>query len=96
MSARQQVAGIATVLRREVPFAETGRPEARDRSAAVFGEAAADAVLDVTGVDVTGGDVTGGDVNAELLAVRDTVTRVTGAPARTFRQWAEEHAGAFR
>ncbi|GGT15023.1 hypothetical protein [Streptomyces purpureus] len=37
-------------------------------------------------------DVTGGDVNDELLAVRDTVPRITGAPARTFRQWAAENA----
>lgn len=41
-----------------------------------FGEDAADAVLDVTG----------GDVNDELRTVRDTVTRLTGAPGRSFRQ----------
>ncbi|GAA2767008.1 hypothetical protein GCM10010103_60490 [Streptomyces paradoxus] len=54
--------------------------------AAVFGEEAADAVLDVTG----------GDVNDELLAVRDTVSRITGSPGRTFRQWAAENTHSFR
>lgn len=41
-------------------------------------------------------DVTGGDVNDELLTVRDTVSQVTGIPARLFRQWASENATAFR
>ncbi len=54
--------------------------------AAVFGEEAADAVLDVSG----------GDLNDGLLAVRDTVSRVTGAPGRSLRQWAEENAHLFR
>ncbi|CUM35923.1 hypothetical protein BN2537_811 [Streptomyces venezuelae] len=41
-------------------------------------------------------DVTGGDVNDELLTVRDTVSQITGIPARPFRQWASENAAAFR
>ncbi|MFE3073873.1 NAD(P)H-binding protein [Streptomyces sp. NPDC059247] len=86
VSPRQQVAALAEALGREIPFAEISRERARARMVAVFGPEAADAVLDLTG----------GDVNDELLAVRDTVTRVTGAPARTFRQWAEENAPAFR
>ncbi|NUP17215.1 MAG: NAD(P)H-binding protein [Streptomyces sp.] len=83
---RQQVEVIADVLGREVPFAEISRGEAHRGMAAFLGEEVADAVLDVTG----------GDVNDELLAVRDTVPRIVGAPARTFRQWAAEHAAAFR
>ncbi|MER8236976.1 NAD(P)H-binding protein [Streptomyces sp. NPDC094049] len=86
VSPRQQVAALAEALGREIPFAEISRERAHARTAAAFGPEAADAVLDLTG----------GDVNDELLAVRDTVTRVTGAPARTFRQWAEENAPAFR
>ncbi|MGW2048378.1 SDR family oxidoreductase [Streptomyces sp. NPDC001858] len=82
---RQQVRAIAAALGREIAFAEIGRPEAHARMAAVFGAEAADAVLDVMG----------GDVNDELLAVRDTVTQVTGAPARPFRRWAAENTGAF-
>lgn len=53
---------------------------------AVFGAEAADAVLDVIG----------GDLNPELLMVRDTVSRVTGTPARPFEQWASQNADAFR
>ncbi|MEU7070794.1 NAD(P)H-binding protein [Streptomyces narbonensis] len=86
VTARQQVEAIAAALGREVPFAEIGRGQAHAQMAAVFGPEAADAVLDVTG----------GDVNDALLRVRDTVSRVTGVPARPFRQWAAENADAFR
>ncbi|MER5279462.1 NAD(P)H-binding protein [Streptomyces sp. NPDC002809] len=86
VTARQQVSAIAAVLEREVPFAGTGRQEAHARMAAVFGDEAADAVLDITG----------GDVNEGILMVRDTVSRVTGSPARPFRQWVAENAAAFR
>ncbi|MFD5338113.1 NAD(P)H-binding protein [Streptomyces hawaiiensis] len=86
VTARQQAEAIAAVLGREVPFAEIGRQEAHAQMAAVFGADAAEAVLDVTG----------GDVNEELLRVRDTVSQVTGTPARTFRQWASENADSFR
>ncbi|WP_405787495.1 NAD(P)H-binding protein [Streptomyces sp. NBC_00029] len=86
VTARQQVEAIAAALGREVPFAEISRGQAHAQMAAVFGADAADAVLDVTG----------GDVNDELLMVRDTVSRITGTPARPFRQWASENAGAFR
>ncbi|MFD7257911.1 NAD(P)H-binding protein [Streptomyces sp. NPDC059874] len=86
VTARQQTETIAAALGREVPFAEISRRQARALMAAVFGEEAADAVLDVTG----------GDVNDELLTVRDTVSQVTGTPARPFRQWASENAAAFQ
>ncbi|MFF0746908.1 SDR family oxidoreductase [Streptomyces sp. NPDC004111] len=86
VSPRQQVAALAEVLGRELPFAAISRQEARAGMAAVFGEEAADAVLDVTG----------GDLNEEVLRVRDTVVRITGSPARPFRQWAQENADAFR
>ncbi|MFD3918644.1 NAD(P)H-binding protein [Streptomyces sp. NPDC058595] len=85
ITARQQVETIATVLGRDIPFADVGRAEARRTMAAFLGDEAADAVLDVTG----------GDVNDELLAVRDTVPRIVGVPARTFRQWVTENAAAF-
>lgn len=83
---RQQVGAVAAVLDRDVPFAEVGRAEAHRQLAAAFGAVAADAVLDITG----------GDVNDALLRVRDTVTRITGAPARTFQEWVAENADAFR
>lgn len=83
---RQQVAAIAAVLGREVPFDGIGRQEAHGTLAAVFGAEEADAILDITG----------GDANDAIQAVRDTVAQVTGSPARPFRQWAEENAAAFR
>ncbi len=86
VTARQQVEAIAAALGRKVPFAEINRQQARAQMATVFGTEAADAVLDVTG----------GDVNDELLKVRDTVSQITGTPARPFRQWASENANAFR
>ncbi|MBO0657067.1 NAD(P)H-binding protein [Streptomyces triculaminicus] len=86
ITARQQVRTIAAVLGREVPFAEISRQEAHRQMAVFLGDEAADAVLDVTG----------GDVNDELLTVRDTASQITGAPARTFQQWASENAAAFR
>ena len=67
-------------------FKEISRQEAHAQMAAVFGAEVAEAVLDVTG----------GDVNDELLKVRDTVSRITGSPARPFHQWATENADIFR
>jgi uncharacterized protein YbjT (DUF2867 family) len=86
VTARQQVEAIAATLGRDVHLIEISRQEAQAQMAAVFGEEAADAVLDVTG----------GDVNDELLTVRDTVSRVTGSPTRSFRQWAADNADTFR
>ncbi|MFD5898810.1 MULTISPECIES: SDR family oxidoreductase [unclassified Streptomyces] len=85
ITARQQVATIATVLGRDVPLAGISRAEAHRTMAAFLDDESADAVLDVTG----------GDINDELLAVHDTAPRIIGAPARTFRQWATENAAAF-
>ncbi|MFW5418336.1 NAD(P)H-binding protein [Nocardiopsis sp. CNT-189] len=86
VTARQQVETIAAAIGRSVPFVEISRQEAHAQMAAVFGDEAADAVLDVTG----------GDVNDELLTVRDTVSQVTGSQARSFRLWAAENAALFR
>ncbi|WP_055714105.1 NAD(P)H-binding protein [Streptomyces torulosus] len=86
VTARQQVEAIAAVLGREVPFAEISRQEAHAQMAAVLGDEAADAVLDITG----------GDVNDEILTVHNTVSQVTGTPARLFQQWVAENATAFR
>jgi uncharacterized protein YbjT (DUF2867 family) len=83
---RGQVEAVAAALGRDVPFAEIGREEAHRGLAAFMGDEAAAAVLDLTG----------GDVNAALLRVRDTVPRVTGAPARPFGLWVAENVAAFR
>lgn len=86
VTVRQQLETIAAALGKDVPFVEISREEARRHMVALWGDDAVDAVLDVTG----------GDVNDDLLTVRDTVSRVTGSLARTFRQWVLENVAAFR
>ncbi|MGC9543169.1 SDR family oxidoreductase [Streptomyces sp. UG1] len=86
VTVRRQVAAIAAELGREVPVIEISREEAHRQMAAVMGDETADTVLDLIG----------GDVNDELLKVRDTVPSITGSPARSFEQWAADHAAAFR
>ena len=83
---RRQVADIAAALERELTLVEITREQAHQELAPHMGDETADAVLDLTG----------GDVNDELLAVRDTVERVTGRPAGSFARWAAENAAAFR
>ncbi|MFB6813286.1 SDR family oxidoreductase [Streptomyces sp. NPDC056347] len=83
---RQQLAALAEALGRELSFDEISREEAHREMASFMGDGGASAVLDLMG----------GDTNDELLEVRDTVSRVTGAEARTYRQWATENAAAFR
>ncbi|WP_030258153.1 NAD(P)H-binding protein [Streptomyces violens] len=83
---RQQVEAIGAALGQEVSLDEISREEAHRHMASFMPAGTADAILDLTG----------GDVNDELLRVRDTVSQVTGAPARTFEQWAKENVAAFR
>ncbi|MFC7326702.1 NAD(P)H-binding protein [Marinactinospora rubrisoli] len=83
---REQVAAIAAALGEPVTLVDISREEAQQRMARYLGAETAAAVLDLMG----------GDVNDGVLAVRDTVPRVTGVPARFFREWAEEHVAAFR
>lgn len=83
---RQQARAIGAALGYEVSLEEISREEAHRQMALFMGEQTAHAVLDLMG----------GDVNDELLKVHDTVSRVTGSPARPFAQWAAENAAAFR
>ncbi|MEU4177408.1 NAD(P)H-binding protein [Streptomyces sp. NPDC026589] len=86
ISPRQQADELGRVLGREVACVGITRDEAYAPMAAMMGAEVADSVLDLMG----------GDVNDALLAVHDTVDRVTGSPARPYRRWAEENADAFR
>nr|WSU75146.1 NAD(P)H-binding protein [Streptomyces anulatus] len=86
ISPRQQAGELGRVLGREVACVGVAREEAYPPMAAMMGAEVANSVLDLMG----------GDVNDALLAVRDTVARVTGSPARSYRRWAEENADAFR
>ncbi|MFJ6811041.1 NAD(P)H-binding protein [Streptomyces anulatus] len=86
ISPRRQAAELGRVLGREVACVGVAREEAYPPMAAMMGAEVADSVLDLMG----------GDANDALLAVHDTVARVTGSPARSYRRWAEENAEAFR
>ncbi|WP_097868465.1 NAD(P)H-binding protein [Streptomyces sp. rh34] len=86
ISPRRQAGELGRVLGREVACVGVTREEAYPPMAAMMGAEVADSVLDLMG----------GDVNDALLAVHDTVARVTGSPARSYRRWAEENADAFR
>ncbi|GGV80014.1 NmrA family transcriptional regulator [Streptomyces griseoloalbus] len=83
---RQQAQAIGAALGRDVSVVEISREEAHRQMASFMGDRTAHAVLDLMG----------GDVNDELLRVHDTVPRVTGSPAKPFRQWAAENVAAFR
>ncbi|WP_425412602.1 SDR family oxidoreductase [Micromonospora halophytica] len=77
---------IGEVIGRPVRFEEQPLPEARAEMLPIFGDAAlVDAALAYWGSLVT-----------EPEPVTTTVAQVTGRPARTFREWAEDHAADFR
>ncbi|GFE21398.1 MULTISPECIES: SDR family oxidoreductase [Streptomyces] len=86
VTARQQVAALAAALGQELSLVGISREQAHRQMASFMGDETANAVLDLMG----------GDLNEELLKVRDTVPQLTGRPATPFRQWATEHAAAFR
>jgi hypothetical protein len=77
---------IGDVIRRPARWEDVPPETVRDGLAAAFGDATfADNALDVWARFVE---------QPEL--VTSTVERVTGSPARTFRQWVSDHAGDFR
>jgi uncharacterized protein YbjT (DUF2867 family) len=82
----EQVHTIGDVIRRPARWEDVPPEAVRDGLAAAFGDASfADHALDVWARFVE---------QPEL--VTSTVERVTGSPARTFRDWASDHAGDFR
>ncbi|MFM9444703.1 SDR family oxidoreductase [Streptomyces acidiscabies] len=86
VTVREQVTALAGALGRTIALTGLTRTEAHDAMTAYMDPETANAILDLTG----------GDVNEELLRVRTTVPEITGAPGRTYRQWARENADAFR
>ncbi|MBF6330633.1 NAD(P)H-binding protein [Nocardia transvalensis] len=83
---RQQVETIAAAVGHEVSVTEISRAQAREQLTPIAGPHTVEALLDVMG----------GDVNDELLTVRDTVARITGSPARTYREWVLQNVSEFR
>ncbi len=82
----EQVHAIGEAIGRPVRWEELSREDARLQLAEAFGDAEfADAALDTWAGFVS-----------EPERVTATVEEVTGVPARTFRQWAADHAEDFR
>ena len=82
----EQVHTIGEAIGRPVRWEEVTPDAVRDGLAAAFGDASfADHALDAWARFVD-----------EPELVTSTVERITGAPARTFREWASDHADDFR
>jgi len=81
-----QVRRIGEAIGRPARWEDVPPEAVRDGLAAAFGDASfADHALDTWARFVE-----------EPELVTSTVERVTGTPARTFREWASDHAGDFR
>ncbi|HKF91637.1 MAG TPA: NAD(P)H-binding protein [Acidimicrobiia bacterium] len=81
-----QVRRIGDAIGRPARWEDVPPQAVRDGLAAAFGDASfADHALDTWARFVE-----------EPELVTSTVERVTGTPARTFREWASDHAGDFR
>lgn len=85
LTLRQQVEILAEVLGRPLAVHEITRRQAQQQRPPHFPEQVLEELMDIAAATVgTARPVTG------------TVEAVTGTPARTYREWAEEHAAAFR
>jgi uncharacterized protein YbjT (DUF2867 family) len=82
----QQVAAIGAALGRDLAFTEITAEQAVMHMTQHMPPEVAESILDLRGRATT----------AEDSRVLPTVEEVTGTPARTFRQWADDHADAFR
>jgi len=80
-----QVASIGRAINRDIRFEEQTREEARAEMVERIPVAAADQLLNYLEQSVN-----------RPAHVLDTVERLTGSPARTFMQWAFDHADEFR
>ncbi len=82
----EQVRTIGEAIGRPVRWEEVPPEAVRDGLAAAFGDASfADHALETWARFVQ-----------EPELVTSTVERITGTPARTFREWASDHADDFR
>ncbi|RCG31795.1 NAD-dependent epimerase/dehydratase family protein [Sphaerisporangium album] len=86
LTTRDKVRVIGEAIGRAIQFIELSEQEAREKMAA---EGQPQELIDfLIGVF--------GNVPEEPNIVNSNVEKVTGRPARTFAQWAAEHADAFR
>ncbi|MFI9380485.1 NAD(P)H-binding protein [Kutzneria sp. NPDC052558] len=84
LTVRQQVAILGEVLGREIPVARISRQEALARRPDYIPVEVMESLLDTFAASV-----------GRPALVSDAVRAITGVPARTFRQWAEDHRTEF-
>lgn len=102
---REQVTAIAAAIGREIRFEQVGREEARELYLRMGGFAAANADFLLGFTDYGGREVeSDADADADADAGArpaperrplPTAEQVTGRPARTFAEWARDHAADF-
>jgi uncharacterized protein YbjT (DUF2867 family) len=81
----EQVRAIGDAIGRSIRWEELPRDQALEQLSAAWGDAAfADHALDTWAGFVSTPE-----------PVTDTIEQITGAPARSFREWARDHAGDF-
>jgi uncharacterized protein YbjT (DUF2867 family) len=85
LSQAEQVGIIGDVLGRRITFQELSPEEFRSQTQGTWPRPAVDMLLDAWAAAV-----------GRPAFVTSTVSRILGTPARTFRQWAADHAAAFR
>jgi uncharacterized protein YbjT (DUF2867 family) len=97
LSTRDQADAIADALGEPVLFEQVSREQAREQYRAQGGFAAANADF-LLGFTTYAGDEAGPDEAppAPEPRPRPTAEQVTGRPARSFAQWARDHAADFR
>jgi uncharacterized protein YbjT (DUF2867 family) len=85
LSQTEQVSVIGAVLGRQIRFEELSPEEFRRESADTWPGPVVEMLLDAWGATI-----------GHPAFVTSTVADIVGTPARTFRQWASDHADAFR
>ncbi|MFD0435883.1 NAD(P)H-binding protein [Streptomyces chartreusis] len=85
VSPRQQTAAIAAALGEPVRFTELTRAQAREHMLRTMPEPVVESTLDLLGTPP-----------AALRRVSPAVDQVLGRPARSFADWVERNAGAFK
>ncbi|MFG2270875.1 NAD(P)H-binding protein [Streptomyces chartreusis] len=85
VSPRQQTAAIAAALGEPVRFTELTRAQAREHMLRTMPEPVVESTLDLLGTPPSA-----------LRRVSPAVDQVLGRPARSFADWVERNAGAFK
>ncbi|GAB2601802.1 NAD(P)H-binding protein [Streptomyces capparidis] len=99
ISLRDQARAIAAAIGEEIRFERVTPEEARElyRRQGGFAAAAADFLLGFTDYEGNPADPhAAAEFDASALGPQPTAEQVTGRPARTFAEWARDHADDFR